>query len=97
MIDCLLGDSSGFCPDGFRVLFCCVVFGFRTHLKRLERVVRGVSFLIGVMFGCNIAHGPSVAVLCMQNKVVCNPMHQHYGALPVPYVPVRVALGERVS
>ena len=29
-----------------------------------------------------------MSVLCMLYKIRCNPMHPHYGALPVLYVPV---------
>ena len=42
------------------------------------------------MFECDLAHRRSVAVLCTLYKIKCNPMHHLYGALPVPYVPVRV-------
>ena len=45
------------------------------------------------MFECDLAHGSSVAVLCMLYKIRCNQMHPLYGALPVPYVPVRVTRG----
>ena len=45
------------------------------------------------MFECDLAHRRSVAVLCMLYKIRCNPMHPLYGALPVPYVPVRVTRG----
>ena len=36
------------------------------------------------------AHRQYVAVLCMLYKIRCNPMHPLNGALPGPYVPVRV-------
>ena len=39
---------------------------------------------------CDLAHRRSVAVLCMLHKIRCNSMHPLYGALPVPYVPVRL-------
>ena len=45
------------------------------------------------MFECDLAHRRSVAVLCMLYKIRCNPMHPLYGALRVPYVPVRVTRG----
>ena len=61
-----------------------------THLRLLNRVVRGASFLTGGVFECDFPHRRSVAVLCMLYKIRCNPMHPLYGALPVPYVPVRV-------
>ena len=44
------------------------------------------------MFECYSVHHRSVVVLCMQ-LIRCNPMHPLYGALPVPYVPVRVTRG----
>ena len=47
------------------------------------------------MFGCDIAHHRSVAVLCMLYKVKCSSIHPLYGSLPVPYVPVRVERGTR--
>ena len=45
------------------------------------------------MFECDLAHRRSVAVLCVLYKIRCNPMHPLSGALPVPYVPVRVTRG----
>ena len=61
-----------------------------THLKLLDHVVRGARFLTWVVSECDIAHRQSVAVLCMLYKIRCNPMHPLYGALAVPYVPVRI-------
>ena len=61
-----------------------------THLRLLDRVVSGASFLTGGVFECDFAHCRSVAVLCMLYKIRCNPMHALYGALFVPYVPVRL-------
>ena len=58
-----------------------------THLRLLDRVVSGASFLTGGVFECDLAHRPSVAVLCMLYKIRCNQMHDLCGALPVP-VPV---------
>ena len=60
------------------------------YFRLLDRVVSGASFLTGGVFECDIAHRRSVAVLCMLYKIRYNPMHPLYGALPVPYVPVRV-------
>ena len=68
-----------------------------THLKLLDRVLRGASFLTGGVFECDLAHRRSVAVLCMLYKIRCNPMHPLYGALPVPYVPVRVIRGAMIA
>ena len=62
-----------------------------THLKLLDRVVSGASFLTGGMFECDLAHRRPVAVLCMLYKIVCISMHPLYGALHVPYVRVRAA------
>ena len=59
-----------------------------THLKELDRVVSGVRFLTGGVFECDLVHRQSVAVLCMLYKLMCNPMHPLYGALPVSYVRV---------
>ena len=39
----------------------------------------------------------SLAVLCMLYKIRCNPMHPLNGALPGPYVPVRVTCGALVA
>ena len=61
-----------------------------THLKRLDRAVSGARFLTVGAFECDIAHRRSVEVLCMLYKIKCNPMHPVNGALPGPYVPVRV-------
>ena len=69
-----------------------------THLKLLDCVVSGASFLTGGVFECDIlAHGRSVTVLCMLYKIRCNPMRPLYGALPVPYVPVRVTRGAVIA
>ena len=61
-----------------------------THLRLLDRVVSGASFLIGGVFECDLAHRRSVAVLCMLYKMRCNSIRPLYGALPVPYLLVRV-------
>ena len=60
-------------------------------------VVSSVSFLIGVVTQCSIAHRRSVVVLCLLCKVRCNPMHPHYDALPLLFVPVLVTRGALVS
>ena len=59
----------------------------------LDRVVSGASFLTVGVFDCDLAHRRSIAVLCMMYKIRCNPMHPLYGALNVPYTPVRVTRG----
>ena len=33
----------------------------------------------------------------VEDKIRCNPMHPLYGALPVPYVPVRVTRGALIE
>ena len=38
-----------------------------------------------------------MAVLCMLYNIRCNPMHTLCGALPVPYVPVRVTRGTLIA
>ena len=64
------------------------------HLRLLDRVVSGASFLTGGVFECDLAHRYSVAVLCMLYKIRCNPMHPICGALPVP---VRVTRGAVIA
>ena len=49
------------------------------------------------VFECDIAHHWSVAVWCMLYTTICNPMHPLYGALPVPYLPMRVTCGALVG
>ena len=61
--------------------------------KLLGRVVSVTRFLTGGVFEGDLAHRQSVAVLCMPYKIRCNRMHPLYGALPVPYVPVRATRG----
>ena len=90
MIDCFLGDV--FIAFVLLVLEYCSAVWFsaaETHLRLLDRVVSGASFLTGGVFECDLAHRRSVAVLFMLYKIWCNPMHPLYGALPVPYVRVR--------
>ena len=45
------------------------------------------------VFECDLVHRRSVAVLCMFYKIRCDLMHPLYGALPVPFVPVRSHIG----
>ena len=49
------------------------------------------------MFECDIAHRRSVAVLYMLYKIRCNPVHPLNGALPGPYVQMRVTRGALVA
>ena len=68
-----------------------------THRKLLDSVVGGACFLSGSVLNCNLSHRLSVAVLCMLYKIRCNPKHQLCGALPVPYLPVRVTRGALIA
>ena len=94
MIDCSSGDAFGVlsCQFWNTVLHCGV-----THLKLLDRVVSGACFLAGGVLYCNLSHRRSVAVLCMLYKIRCNSMHPLCGALPVPYVPVRITRGALIA
>ena len=60
-------------------------------------VLQWACFLAGGLVECDLAHRRSVAVLCMLYKIRCNPMHPLSGALPVPYVSVRVTRGALVA
>ena len=53
----------------------------------------GAGFLTGRVFESDIAYRRSVAVLCMLYKIRCKAMHPVNGAIPGPYVKVRVTLG----
>ena len=66
-------------------------------LGLLDRVVSGASFLTGGVFECDLAYRRSVVVLCMLYKIMCNPIHPLYGAIPVPHVPVRVTRGALIA
>ena len=61
-----------------------------THHKLLDLSLSGARFLTEGVVECDIAHRRSVAVLCTLLKIRCNPVHHFNGALPEPYVPVRV-------
>ena len=98
MVDCFLGDVIGVFV--LPVLEFCSAVRYSaadTHLKLLKCVVSGACFLTGGVFECDIAHRRYVAVPCMLYKIRCNPMHPPYGALPGPYVPVRVTRGALVA
>ena len=91
MTDCFLGDAFGVLSCSFwsAVLQC----GARLpiHIINYWTVLSMVRvFLTGDVFECDLAHRRSVAVLWMLYKIRCNPIYPLYGALPVPYVPVRV-------
>ena len=51
-----------------------------THLKLLDRVVIGASFLTRGVFERDLAHRRSVAVLCMLYKIRCN-LYTFFGVL----------------
>ena len=52
----------------------------------------------GCIWVCHdIVHRRSVAVVFMLYKIMCNPMYPLYGALPGPYVPVRVILIRHIA
>ena len=91
MIDYFLGDA-------LEVLSCLF---WNTALQcdawLLIRVFSGANFLVGGEFECDLAHRRSVAVLCILYKIRCNPLHPLYGALPVPYVVVRVKSGTVIT
>ena len=54
-------------------------------------------FLAGGLLNCDLSHLRSVAVFCMLYNIRCNPKHQLCGALPVPYLPVRVTRGVLIA
>ena len=91
MIDRFLGDAFWVfsCPFWSIVLQCGARLPMHT-LKYRNRAISGARFLTGDVFECDIDHRRSVAVLCMLYKIRCNPVHLLNGALPGPYVPVRV-------
>ena len=68
-----------------------------THLKLLDRVVSSACFIAGCVLNCDLSHRRSVAVLCMLYKIRCNQKHPLCGALPAPYVPVRVTRGALIA
>ena len=67
------------------------------HLKLLDSMVSGACFIAGGVLNCDFSHRRSVAVLCRLYKIRCNPKHPLCGALPVPYVPVRVTRGALIA
>ena len=68
-----------------------------THFKILDPAVGGARFLTGGVFEYDISHRRSVAVLNMLYKIRCNPVHPLNGALPGPYVIVRVTRSALVA
>ena len=98
MIDRFLDDALwGFVLPDLEYCFAVWCSAADTHLRLLDRVVSGASFLTGGVFEHDLAHRCSVAVLCMLYKIRCNPMHPLCSALPVLYVPVRVTRGAVIA
>ena len=99
MISCSSGDAFGVLSCPFWSTYCSAVWcsAADAHLKLLDRVVSGACFLAGGLLECDLAHRRSVAVLCMLYKIRCDPMHPLSGALPGPYMPVRVMRGALVA
>ena len=67
------------------------------HLYLLDRAISGARFIAGGVFQCDVAHRRSVAVLCLLYKIRCNTVHPLNGAIPGPFVPVRVTRGALVA
>ena len=81
---------TGFSPHSFEVLFCSVLLCCRQTPETTGPCCQWCPFSI---WGCVwVWHcsSSSVEELCMMYKIRCNPMHPLYGALLVPYVPVRI-------
>ena len=99
MIDRFLGDAFLVlsCPFWSTVLHCASRLPVYTLIKLMDRAVNGARFLTRGLFECDITHCRSLAILCMLYKIRCNPVHPLYGALPGPYVPVRVTRGALVA
>ena len=98
MINYSSGDALGVLSCRFwnTVLQCGVRLPIHT-LNYWDSVVSGACFLAGGVLNCDLSHRRSVAVLCMLYKIRCNPKHPLCGALPVPYVPVRVTRGALIA
>ena len=71
------------------------------HLKLLDRAASGARFLTGVCLSVTfLIVDPwqfCVIKVCMIYKIMCNPVHPPNGALPGPYVPVRITRGALVA
>ena len=97
MINCSSGDAFGVLLPVLE--YCSAVWcsGADTHLKLLDRVVSGACFIAGGVLNCDLSNRRYVAILCMLYEIRCNPKHPLCGALPVPYVPVRVTRGALIA
>ena len=84
MIDCFLGDTFGVLsyPYWSTALQCGARLQIDSHLKLLDFVLGGTSFLTGCVFRCDSAHRRSVAVLRVLYNIRCNSTHPLCGALP---------------
>ena len=80
----------GFVPPVFKYSTAVWCSAAATWLKLLDSVVNGASFITGGVLQGDFAHRRSGAVLCLLDKIRCNPMHPIYGALLLPHVPARV-------
>ena len=98
MINCSSGDAFGVlsCQFWNTVLQCGVRLN-STAYAVVDRVFSGACFIAGGVLNCDLSHRRSVAVLCMLYKIRCNPKHPLCGALPVPYLPVRVTRGALIA
>ena len=68
-----------------------------THLRLLDRVVSGASFLTGVCLTVTLHIVALLQYYVCCTRSGCNPMHPLCGALPVPYVSVRVTRGAVIA
>ena len=90
------------CWELFEVLSCrswstaVLCSAADSHLKFLDWVIISASFLTGDVLRVNLAHRQSVAVLCMLSRIGSNSLRPQCGALPLPYVPMRVTPGALV-
>ena len=80
------------CPACIRVLFGSVMLSWR-YTPLLDIFARSGSFFRWWVLKWNLAHRRSVAVLCMLFKIKSNQIHLLSGALPLPYMSVRVTRG----
>ena len=85
IIDRFLGDSFGFCPARFGVLFCSVVLGCRYTPQTTGPCSQWCpvsNWWCVLVWHCSSSI-PSQAILCMLYKIRCNPVHPLNGALPL--------------
>ena len=65
----------GFVQHVWEYIFAVWCSAADTHLKQLNRVVSGASFLTGGVFECDLSHRRSMSLLCMIYNIRCDPMH----------------------